>query len=39
VPTGQARLRYLAESVRVLRIGGRAANQVRASGWRALGYD
>jgi SAM-dependent methyltransferase len=39
VPTGEAQLRYLAESVRVLRVGGRAAIQIRAPGWRARAYD
>lgn len=35
VPTAQAQLRYLTESVRVLRPGGRAAIQVRACGMTA----
>ena len=39
VPTVQAQLRYLAESVRVLRPGGQAAIQVRATGWRATAAD
>ena len=39
VPTAAAQLRYLAESVRVLRPGGRAAIQVRATGWRAAVFD
>ena len=39
VPSRAAQLRYLAESVRVLRPGGRAAIQVRATGWRASAYD
>ena len=39
VPDAQAQLRYLAESARVLRPGGRAAIQVRATGWRAVAHD
>ena len=39
VPDSRAQLRYVAESVRVLRQGGRAALQVRATGWSALAVD
>jgi SAM-dependent methyltransferase len=39
VPTVQAQLRYLDESVRVLRPGGHAAIQVRATGWSARAVD
>lgn len=39
VPDAEAQLRYVAESVRVLRPGGRAALQVRATGWSALAVD
>lgn len=39
VPDPQAQLRYVAESVRVLRRGGRAALQVRATGWSARAVD
>jgi SAM-dependent methyltransferase len=39
VPDAQAQLRYVAESVRVLRPGGHAALQVRATGWSARAVD
>jgi SAM-dependent methyltransferase len=39
VPDAQAQLRYLTESVRVLREGGHAALQVRATGWPARAVD
>jgi SAM-dependent methyltransferase len=39
VPTIDAQLRYLAESVRVLRPNGRIAIQVRAAGLRAVAHD
>jgi SAM-dependent methyltransferase len=39
VPGAEAQLRYVAESVRVLRPGGRAALQVRATGWSARAVD
>lgn len=39
VPDAEAQLRYVAESVRVLRPGGRAALQVRATGWSARAID
>ena len=39
VPDPQGQLRYVAESVRVLRPAGRAALQMRATGWSARAVD